>query len=1120
MTTLHSLEIRGIRCFSPNATQSIRFEKPLTLIVGHNGAGKTTIVECLKMAASGILPPNSDRGKSFVHDSKLSDEREVRAQITLNFETPSKEIVCATRNYITTRDKNIPNKSTFKAGETILRVKPPVGEESRVSMKCSDMDQSMPSLMGLSRAFIDSVIFCHQDENNWALDDLAKVKARFDDLLETSRYTKAISALNKAKKEQEEAIRLNAAKLEATKNQIIQIADIKKQLNSNVEDVAKANANIATLEKDLIRFNETCKALRAEHEAVSATFAALRETNSNVERLSEEIKTMHQNMSEIYEEGLDDMHHYHLTLTNELEAAEAMHDEVTRTIDQLMERMNTLHQKINLSKNKLTNRALLEENVKVTAEAKTSVIIEIKKEMALDGDTEFNEESVMFFIEQLDSMNNDDDPINKVFKQCKEDITELASKIRDLNEMEAKQSLTTNVHADELAEIKKKIISAEQMRATLKQREAMKQGLCLQVEQHQQHFKNLVDERDKLKIMASKLKNAISGTTIEDENDLRAAVNFLEAVIKNDRQLILTYVRKNISKDIDDSNFSEALRDIFSKYLKGAKQVPGAPSNALEDPQQFQQDCVTAIIQMITNVEGGDLCMGDEVKTCSANLEPYNPLLKLVTNLRISEYIAYYNGLLNKNSEVCSAEDVTYEEVRNKLGAKEVEITQVESVLQGTKSSLVELEAECQQLAAGIGELKELKSKLAEMQADQKKYNAELRSIRSALEKSNAQLIDKQQELDDASRKISAANTANAVKAAKLTGLLERYREYNIKLEQLWKEIEKLSEDDQPDDGLQVELNGLTENINRSRVEQRDLMNTLTNHRQLLEKLQQNITLKLKQNQLDEQKQRLDAIQQKLGATKEDEIAKKIKQTSEQCTKVSLDIATLRGTVITREDNISKLKRMLDSPAFKNAHKHYSDALLAFKSHQLAKDDLELYTKTLELELHKFHSDKIAQINVVLKRVWREVYTGTNIDYIEIQSNDDTTVASTGMVMVTHSGVEMDMRGHCSAGERVLASLILRITLTESFCYNCNILALDEPTTNLDKDNIVSLETSLAKIVSESSIDFQLIIITHDEPFARKMALRCNCDKYYKITKNDKNESVINAVPFGSGFTS
>ena len=59
----------------------------------------------------------------------------------------------------------------------------------------------------------------------------------------------------------------------------------------------------------------------------------------------------------------------------------------------------------------------------------------------------------------------------------------------------------------------------------------------------------------------------------------------------------------------------------------------------------------------------------------------------------------------------------------------------------------------------------------------------------------------------------------------------------------------------------------------------------------------------------------------------------------------------------------------------------------------------------------------------------------------------------------------LDMRGRCSAGQKVLASILIRLALAETFCVNCGLLALDEPTTNLDRDNIEGLAQALADIV-------------------------------------------------------
>jgi DNA repair protein RAD50 len=67
--------------------------------------------------------------------------------------------------------------------------------------------------------------------------------------------------------------------------------------------------------------------------------------------------------------------------------------------------------------------------------------------------------------------------------------------------------------------------------------------------------------------------------------------------------------------------------------------------------------------------------------------------------------------------------------------------------------------------------------------------------------------------------------------------------------------------------------------------------------------------------------------------------------------------------------------------------------------------------------------------------------------------------------MVAASGTELEMRGRCSAGQKVLASLMIRLALAETFCLNCGILALDEPTTNLDADNAAALAEALRAIM-------------------------------------------------------
>ena len=158
-----------------------------------------------------------------------------------------------------------------------------------------------------------------------------------------------------------------------------------------------------------------------------------------------------------------------------------------------------------------------------------------------------------------------------------------------------------------------------------------------------------------------------------------------------------------------------------------------------------------------------------------------------------------------------------------------------------------------------------------------------------------------------------------------------------------------------------------------------------------------------------------------------------------------------------------------------------------------------------------------------LPRQWYVIHSYIRIEHISIYADIDNIAIKTDVdgavgnrsynyrVVMQKGGHELDMRGRCSAGQRVLTSLIIRLALAESFSVNCGILALDEPTTNLDEANIESLAHSLADIIRlrKKQSNFQLIVITHDEEFLRLLGRSEYVEKYYYVEKDDQNYSKI-----------
>ena len=210
MASLTKLQIRGVRAFSPDGqAQVLRFQKPMTVIVGANGCGKTTIIECLKYAVTGTVPPNSAHGQTFVHDPALCDQSEVQAQIRLQFQNRGGVPVAITRSMRLTQGRG--KKLKFQAHDVNMQTTFK-GEAHSLSHKCSEMDTLVPQLLGANKAVLNDVVFCHQEDSLWPLSDNKVVKTKFDAIFESTRYSLALAELKKQSKDLNQ--KLKESKLE------------------------------------------------------------------------------------------------------------------------------------------------------------------------------------------------------------------------------------------------------------------------------------------------------------------------------------------------------------------------------------------------------------------------------------------------------------------------------------------------------------------------------------------------------------------------------------------------------------------------------------------------------------------------------------------------------------------------------------------------------------------------------------------------------------------------------------------------------------------------------------------------------------------------------------------
>ncbi len=181
------------------------------------------------------------------------------------------------------------------------------------------------------------------------------------------------------------------------------------------------------------------------------------------------------------------------------------------------------------------------------------------------------------------------------------------------------------------------------------------------------------------------------------------------------------------------------------------------------------------------------------------------------------------------------------------------------------------------------------------------------------------------------------------------------------------------------------------------------------------------------------------------------------------------------------------------------------------------------YYEAVDHSLLKYHAKRMEEINKLINYYWSMTYKGSDIKWIEIRSDMEKTIKSRSYNYRIVFGItrdsELDMRGRCSAGQKMLASIIIRLALAETFCNSCGILCLDEPTTNLDEQHIKSLAKSLRDLIqarAENS-SFQLVVITHDPTFIDLIGSDF-CDSYYHVYKNQNKFSSIEVKSISSTF--
>ncbi|GAA6226260.1 DNA repair protein RAD50 [Lates japonicus] len=613
--------------------------------------------------------------------------------------------------------------------------------------------------------------------------------------------------------------------------------------------------------------------------------------------------------------------------------------------------------------------------------------------------------------------------------------------------------------------------------------------------------------------------------TFPSESDLQEVIS--------DMQSKLRLVPDKLKNTEQDLKRKERKRDEMVSLRPVRQSIVQFQEKELPDLRNRLQTVNREIERLKGDVEEQETLLGtlmSEEETAKACLQDISLMDRYLMDLKeverkIAQQAAKLQGVdLTRTVQQVSQEKQETQHMldttSSKMELKRKLIQDQQDQIQMLKSAVNETRAEKLQLSSDMQKQQQLEEQCVEFTTEIQALTRDIREAKEQLSPLSAALEKLQQEKQELverkrQKQEEGQEKINAIKErVKVITTLERditkyvdegkdeYKEQ--KESELQETNTQLHEAEKQKEKINKEMGNIRQDIDTQKVQERWL--------------QDNLTLRKRVEELKDIVAKREALMKDMGNMQ----VMQLRQERRDAERKLEDLKKNRSIALGRqkgfEEAIMDYRKQLREDQYDKADERYKNKMIIMRTTELVIKDLDLYYKALDQTIMKFHSMKMDEINKIIRDLWRSTYRGQDIEYVEIRSDvDENSYAGVKRrvynyrVVMVKGDTALDMRGRCSAGQKVLASLIIRLALAETFCLNCGILALDEPTTNLDRENIESLAHALVEIIKSRSRqrNFQLLIITHDEDFVELLGRSSYIEHFYRIRKNQDQNSEI-----------
>ncbi|XP_060528974.1 DNA repair protein RAD50-like [Cylas formicarius] len=1299
MAVLEKLYIKGIRSFGPNDEEKVRFSTPLTLFLGQNGCGKTTIIESLKYALTGDLPGGVGSGNGFVNDPKLSNKSSTKGYVKVRFRDYRGDYVTVGK-FVEVQAKS-DGKLTFKSSNPSLRWEDGkhIKEPQDIAGRHINIDAYCAQKLNVSKAILNNVIFCHQENAAWPLDEGKKLKEKFDEIFGSTEYNKCVDRLRKQIGGQRNHIKVIKEQLEVKKQFKQNVDRIRSSLEAHEAQVETIKINIdkkkAEIEPMMQRIQEILdleQVLGSLQEELSGKQNYLEGIDQHQQILRSHLDVEFDGTDQQLEEELENFNKRRGNIERDIKEKEDKRVQFegkivdfNKELQSLQLYLGKLSEEANQIKSKSTERDELIERLKVKVnlvcedeESFDSVLEKLKVNIKkleegflnIGKEIEAEEQKLQYAVdevrdkytsckENIFSKENIIKEMSESKRSLREKLSQLSTsnsqlkfiedQVRNVEEKlkKKKKDFDEYQQIQEIDELKEEIQRKENALTRLeKEHKVLQQNYVIQRtidrqqaeiidwkgeievinKKHEDNFVKLfgnaipevncaimlqdIQNREETKL--TKLRKTIS----EHEKkiaSIEAAVKHSKENLKNNEEE-LKINQKKIQRVCQGKDFAETLQECYNRKEKlqkdkgtyrSAKVMYEAFINEFEKEEPCCPICETdfsnkkgftaniikklrhkieEIPRKLASIEA-DLNKEEELYGQLQQLKTVHDNVQMIQDGKIPLFeqelqearerldetameLALLKSQLQEPQEILEIckkviSDVTLLDRLNLDLAKseesveslKLELLKVPSnrSLEDTESEVASIKAELsnlrkkhenmkslfdqtkesiQSLNANLQneiqkklevqklmqekpliekQLSETSNKLTKTKEEIESLKMEVSSLKTELEtaqKNRAHIVQKnkklleQKRLDLESIKRvfdDVQKSHNIIKRYEASGACERLETTNSKIQNQLEKIAKLEE-------AKRVLNEVISNKKQDMAGEESRLRALQDNKELRDSRKKSAKIESEIQELKKQ----------IGNHNYSTVFKEKKRLESNMDAKRREVDIMLGEQGQIQASIKGFNAELSKPENKHAAAEYLKKYYELRVEELAISDLEVYTIALEKSILLFHKERMIQINKTIRELWRAIYKGNDIDYIEIQNED--TIGNTRKrrnynykVVEVKKGVQLEMRGRCSAGQKVLACLVIRMALAETFSANCGILALDEPTTNLDQDNISSLSDAISKIVTarEKQKNFQLLVITHDEEFLQTLTRDQSTSHYYRVSRNPDGFSQI-----------